>query len=225
MSVEDIQNFVGQGWIYVPDGSAWGLADAPFLAFNSSFSCGGGSGGGESSSSGGGGGGGGGNPGAPVCNDVAPAGAPTLISVIANGNNSVTLTWTPAIGPVSYYLVAYGTQPGVYLYGNPNVGGSGTTSYTVNNLSGGTTYYFVVRAGNGCMPGPFSNELSNAPTGRGGGQVLGIASANETPRGEVLGISFLAGTSSENTTLLLLVSWLFGLLFIGYGIYIRKKGN
>ncbi len=131
-----------------------------------------------------------------VCTDVAPGGAPILISAVA-GTNSVTLTWTAAANPKTYYLVAYGTSPGNYIYGNPNVGGSNTTSYTINNLSGGTTYYFVVRAGNGCMPGPFSNEISATP---GGGFVAGPATGftegvlgvsddevTPTPSGEVIG--------------------------------------
>lgn len=101
----------------------------------------------------------------PVCSDTPPGGAPTLLSVTA-GVNSLALTWNEAPDPVSYYLIAYGTSSGNYQFGNPNIGGKGTTSYSVSNLSGGTTYYFVVRAGNGCSPGPFSNELSAKPTGR-----------------------------------------------------------
>jgi hypothetical protein len=105
----------------------------------------------------------------PTCSDTAPSSAPTLTSAIP-GVNFVTLTWTSAGDPVSYYLIAYGTSP-ARSYGNPNVGGKGTTSYTVSGLSGGITYYFVVRAGNGCAPGPFSNELSATPTG---GFIAGI---------------------------------------------------
>lgn len=107
--------------------------------------------------------GGGTGGGAAICSDAKPGGAPVLLTALSSGPNSVTLTWSKAPDPVTYYLVAYGTTPGNYIYGNPDVGN--TTGYTVSGLSGGTTYYFVVRAGNGCMPGPFSNELSNTPAG------------------------------------------------------------
>ncbi len=105
------------------------------------------------------------------CTDKPPGSVPVFTGAVA-GVNSVTLTWTEANDPVSYYLVAYGTSSGVYSFGNPNVGGKGTTSYTVHNLSGGTIYYFVVRAGNGCAPGSFSNELAATPTG---GYIYGAA--------------------------------------------------
>ena len=45
------------------------------------------------------------------------------------------------------------------MFGNPNIGNSDTTEYTVKSLVGGKKYYFKIRAGNGCMPGSFSNEL------------------------------------------------------------------
>ncbi len=96
----------------------------------------------------------------PSCKDSAPTGAPMLRSAVSSGANRITLTWTEAADPVSYYLVAYGTAPGQYTYGNPNVGGRGTTSYTVGSLVNGATYYFVIRAGNGCAPGSYSNELT-----------------------------------------------------------------
>lgn len=100
----------------------------------------------------------------PVCNDTVPQGAPFL-RVSSTGTNSVALSWSQGEGPMSYYLVAYGTSRGVPQYGNANIGGQGTTSYTVSGLSGGRTYYFKVRAGNGCAPGPYSNEVSATPGG------------------------------------------------------------
>ncbi|MGI5828197.1 MAG: fibronectin type III domain-containing protein [Patescibacteria group bacterium] len=127
---------------------------------------------------------------APVCNDLKPGSAPVLTSAVATGPNEVTLSWIKADDPVTYYLVAFGTEPGVMKYGNPNVGGPNTTAYTVNGLSGGTTYYFRVRAGNGCMPGDFSNELSAIP----GGVVL-----LTTPEGFTEGV---LGKQTENKELL-----------------------
>ncbi len=109
-------------------------------------------------------------PSAPVCNNTKPGSAPTLFSALG-GTNSVTLKWTEATGPLTYYLITYGTNPGAQTYGNPNIGGKGTTGYTVSGLSGGIIYYFQVRAGNGCAPGDFSNEISAT--------TLGVAIATE----------------------------------------------
>lgn len=101
---------------------------------------------------------------APSCDDQKPASAPTLLTAKAL-ENSVSLTWAQGLEPVSYYLVAYGLTPGTLQFGNPDIGGKETTSFTVESLSGGTTYYFRVRAGNGCMPGDYSNELAATPFG------------------------------------------------------------
>lgn len=146
------------------------------------------------------------------CDDVRPGSAPTLISALG-GVNSVTLTWNKALDPVTYYLVTYGLSAGSQQYGNPNVGGPDTTAYTIQGLSGGTIYYFKVRAGNGCAPGDFSNELAATPTGgvistpavgftEG---VLGLSSTDtedELP-GEInnLGIGEVMGESAPTTEL------------------------
>lgn len=118
----------------------------------------------SSSSSGSGGGGSGGSASPPVCNDTKPGSAPVLTGATA-ATNSVILNWTEAKDPLTYYLITYGLSSGNPQYGNPNVGGKGTANYTVQNLSGGQTYYFKVRAGNGCMPGDFSNELAATSAG------------------------------------------------------------
>lgn len=102
---------------------------------------------------------------APVCVDSKPSSAPRLVRASATGRNEVTLVWSKAKDPVSYYLVAYGTKSGSLEFGNPNVGGKNVTSYTVKGLENGKTYYFKVRAGNHCMPGEYSNEISVKATG------------------------------------------------------------
>jgi hypothetical protein len=100
-----------------------------------------------------------------TCTDSAPGSAPKLTSAVANGTSQITLTWTAASNPVTYYLLAYGLTSGQYIYGNPNIGGHDTTSYTVSNLAKGTTYYFAVKAVNICNPSGFSNEVSATTTG------------------------------------------------------------
>lgn len=105
-----------------------------------------------------------GSPSVPICSDGKPESAPKLTAAIV-GVNSVTLSWEEANDPVSYYLIAYGTTPGSLQFGNPNIGSKGTTTFTVSELSGETRYYFRIRAGNGCTPGDYSNELVSTPRG------------------------------------------------------------
>jgi hypothetical protein len=112
------------------------------------------------------------------CTDGAPGSTPQLASAVANGTNQITLTWTDANDPVTYYLLAFGLTSGQYIYGNPNIGGHDTTSYTVGNLAKGTTYYFAIKAVNGCNPGSFSNEVSATTTG--GAVVTPVAASTDT---------------------------------------------
>jgi hypothetical protein len=184
----------------------------------------------------GGSGGGGSSP--PVCNDTKPDSAPTLLSAIA-GVNSVALKWSKAANPVSYYLVTYGLSSGTQQFGNPNVGGSDTTTYTVSGLSGGARYYFKVRAGNGCTPGNYSNELSAVPTGvKVGGLPTGFTpgvlgqetSATPSPGPEVLGATQGASTNPGFLNWVLTHKKISGgialsLFAAAYGLYHLSKKN
>lgn len=55
ISDNEISSLKAQGWIYVPNGAAWGLDDAPYLAKNSGYVCKGSSNSGTSAQSGQGG--------------------------------------------------------------------------------------------------------------------------------------------------------------------------
>jgi hypothetical protein len=71
------------------------------------------------------------------------------------------LLWTPPSPPYTYFLVAYSDKSfGPPKWGNPDVGKVNT--YTVSGLGSGT-YWFWVRAGNGCMPGDFAGPVTPGP--------------------------------------------------------------
>ncbi|MEK9179243.1 MAG: LysM peptidoglycan-binding domain-containing protein, partial [Patescibacteria group bacterium] len=98
---------------------------------------------------------------APSCGDTSPgAKAPWLYGAIAQDSGSALLYFTEADNPVDKYVLQFGTKSGNYPWGSTNIGGKGTRTYLVQSLSSNTTYYFRVRAGNGCATGSWSNELS-----------------------------------------------------------------
>jgi hypothetical protein len=94
----------------------------------------------------------------PTCTAVAP-GAPTGLGATLGGTGQVNLSWTAPGSPYTYFLVAYSDSPAwPPKWGNPSVGN--VTSYTVSGLGSGT-YWFWVRAGNGCQPGPYAGPTSS----------------------------------------------------------------
>ncbi|KKT86448.1 MAG: hypothetical protein UW86_C0031G0001, partial [Microgenomates group bacterium GW2011_GWA1_Microgenomates_45_10] len=185
-------------------------------------------------------GGDGSSTGAPVCGDTKPASAP-ILSVASMGGNEVTLSWTKASDPVTYYLVAYGTNSGNMQFGNPNVGGKDTASFSVKGLSGGQTYFFQVRAGNNCMPGDFSNEVSATPGGEvitGSAEgftegVLGEETQGTETEGEVERVESALGTATElpgaektvsaTSNMLRVITPLLALLALVGGAYVYRR--
>lgn len=107
----------------------------------------------------------GGSASAPVCNDAKPGSVPTLLSAVATGANEVTLTWTKASDPVTGYMVAFGLSAGDLRFGDPSQGSKNDTSRVIKNLSGGTTYFFRVKAANGCNASDYSNEIAVTASG------------------------------------------------------------
>lgn len=137
-----------------------------------------------------GGGGPAGGPG-PACTDAKP-GLPTGFSAVAGpGTGQVTLSWLPPSLPYTYFLIAYSDSSSwPPKWGNPDVGD--VSSFTVSGLGAGT-YWFWLRAGNGCMPGDFVGPISpGAIAGVAGGGVapgfapgvLGVETPGELGEGE-----------------------------------------
>lgn len=121
----------------------------------------------------------------PPCSQVAPLSAP-ILSLSSALPDRATLNFTKPADPFTYFMLAYGTKSGEYIYGNPNVGNPETSEYTVIGLSSNSRYYFAMRAVNGCAPGPFSNEISvlvptRIPTITPTGVVLGVTVGPRTP--------------------------------------------
>lgn len=96
----------------------------------------------------------------PACNDWPPSNAPHLFQIDTTAKEA-TLYFTPVNDYLSYYYIAYGFSEGDERFGVefPASLSTGVESYVVGNLSPQTTYYFKVRGGNGCAPGPWSNWL------------------------------------------------------------------
>ncbi|KKR12423.1 MAG: hypothetical protein UT40_C0027G0003 [Candidatus Woesebacteria bacterium GW2011_GWA1_39_21b] len=102
-----------------------------------------------------------GSSGVSVCNDSSPIGAdPWLYEANSETSRSIKIRFVNQQTPVDHFALEYGTEPGKYTFGLSSFGNKDTNEFSINSLSPDTTYYFRVRAGNGCATGPWSNELS-----------------------------------------------------------------
>ncbi len=100
----------------------------------------------------------------PYTLDVAlthPAAPPSPLAT-AGGDNRINLSWSPVSGATEYRILRSLSQGGPYAQ-VAAVAAPGT-SWQDNPVSGGVTYYYVVRAFNACES-PDSAEVSAATTG------------------------------------------------------------
>lgn len=99
------------------------------------------------------------SPSAPSCTDQAPHNAPDLFQINVK-DTQATLYFAPASGANTYFI-SYGNGENTHMYGVEFETGysSGVLAYTINHLSPNNPYSFIVRGGNGCMPGNWSNTM------------------------------------------------------------------
>ena len=100
------------------------------------------------------------SPSAPGCSASKPSSAPDLFQINAQAD-SVTLFFSPVSDNRDRYFVSYSTnetaeEHGIELVNDAN----GVIAVDIGELQSNTTYYFKVRAGNGCQPGDWSNNLA-----------------------------------------------------------------
>ena len=105
-----------------------------------------------------------------ACTGLPPSNkAPWLYAAIPVGPDAIQLYFTDADKPVKDYMLQFGTEPGNYSYGSPNIGTYGQRVYTVTDLQPGEDYYFRITAVNDCyLSGPWSNEIRGNTLARGG---------------------------------------------------------
>ena len=80
---------------------------------------------------------------------------------------SFNANWGAASGATSYYLDVSTSvlfSPGTFISGYDNENVSNVTSYNVIGLTANITYYYRVRAGNGCDISLYSNTISASTT-------------------------------------------------------------
>lgn len=97
-----------------------------------------------------------------TCDKEIPADAPNLYQ-ISKSSASATLYFVEPVSQFDGYTISYGLTSSADTY-NTTFSGSRTgaaTSRTINDLTPETTYYFKVRANNGCATGPYSPVLSS----------------------------------------------------------------
>jgi len=83
-----------------------------------------------------------------------------LYAAVPQDAHAILLYFTDASAPFDHYSLSYGTASGNAQFGVDRFGGAGTRTELVSALSPTTTYYFKLRAGNGCATGPWSNEIA-----------------------------------------------------------------
>lgn len=100
------------------------------------------------------------------CNDTTPKGSPRLVQITTT-DTKATLFVSPVSGNITAYAVTYGTKPTIMSFGTTlTVNTKGIVQLPINALKPNTTYYFTVRAVNGCSAGSVSNMLKATTTAR-----------------------------------------------------------
>ncbi len=110
----------------------------------------------------------------PTCLCAVTPTAPAATGATASASNQITVNWNDsATASITQYFVYRSTTTGgpytqiaTVADTSPGVGGSGTYAYVNTGVSGGTRYYYVIRANDGAScTSANSNEVNALATG------------------------------------------------------------
>lgn len=105
-----------------------------------------------------------GSPPSTSCSNTIPSHVPELYE-IRTTNNSAILYIAPAGGPYTDHIVTYGYDTNDERFATSIHGKfDGAIALTINYLSPNTTYYFKVKANNGCGSSPWGNQMEGKTT-------------------------------------------------------------
>jgi hypothetical protein len=131
-----------------------------------------------------------------------PPAAPVNLRAVVNGNNRIDLAWNAVAGAQEIRVYRSTTSGGPYTRITSLTPSS--TSYSDQAVTGGTTYFYVVRAAvAGCESGN-SNQASATAQGGGGGGTCTTAALYSSDFEGAAGLAgwgrgiFAAGSSSED---------------------------
>lgn len=101
------------------------------------------------------------SPSAPTCSDKTPISIPDLFQININ-NRQAVVYYAPINEDTTDYYISYGEsadnmQHGAFTGLNDK---DGVMAFQINHLKPNTTYYFKIRAQNGCAPGFFGDVMS-----------------------------------------------------------------
>lgn len=101
------------------------------------------------------------------CNKRVGNQPPYIDEAIPQGSNSILLKFREVSDPIEFYSIKYGYVKGIYNESKENIGvkPQSKMEYLVENLSPNSTYYFRIRANNGCKAGDWSNEIKATTKG------------------------------------------------------------
>ncbi|MFA9289397.1 MAG: fibronectin type III domain-containing protein [Weeksellaceae bacterium] len=100
------------------------------------------------------------------CSNQKPTNAPDLFQINSE-RTTATLFFSPTGGSTSKYVVSFGENQLALQYGaefNVSNDNKGVQKMEIGYLKPNTTYFYMIRGGNGCATGEWSNKLAAKTT-------------------------------------------------------------